>query len=157
MSGIVTAIYTAPHSGAGMVKSDEAEMVAGRGIVGDRYYADAGTFSEKLKGLPDHELTLIGLEEIENFNQTVGLSLAHGVLRRNLITSGIYLNSLVGLEFTIGQLRFKGVRLCEPCAHLAKLVVPEVLPHLVGRGGLRAAILESGKIRRGDRIEVCEP
>jgi MOSC domain-containing protein YiiM len=44
------------------------------------------------------------------------------------------------------------LRLCEPCAHLARLSHQRVLPGLVHRGGLRAQILSEGLIRSGDPI-----
>jgi hypothetical protein len=46
----------------------------------------------------------------------------------------------------------KGLRLCEPCAHLARLASPKVLPGLVHRAGLRAQILVGALIRPGDAI-----
>ena len=82
---------------------------------------------------------------------TVELSAAES--RRNLATRGVPLNHLVGQEFTVGAVRLRGIRLCEPCSHLAKVACREVLPGLVHRGGLRAQILTDGVIRVGDRIQ----
>ena len=56
MKGTVVAIYAAPTAEAPMQALAEAQLEAGRGIVGDRYYAGAGTFSV---GKPDQEVTLI--------------------------------------------------------------------------------------------------
>jgi MOSC domain-containing protein YiiM len=64
------------------------------------------------------------------------------------------LNHLVDKEFHVGEVRLRGVRLCEPCQHLAGLTQPRVLPALVHRGGLRAEILTDGYIRTGDPIFV---
>ena len=61
------------------------------------------------------------------------------------------------MEFSIGEVRIKGIRLCEPCAYLAKKTRPEVLSGLVHRGGLRAQILSTGLIRTGDAILVATP
>jgi hypothetical protein len=46
----------------------------------------------------------------------------------------------------------RGIRLCEPCGHLAQLAQAKVLPGLVHRGGLRAEILIGGTIRIGDSV-----
>ena len=133
---------------------DECSLEAGRGLVGDRYYLGTGTFSRKLAGQPDVEVTLIESEEIERFNREHDLSLGVGELRRNVITSGIRLNDLVGLTFSIGEVTLKGMRLCEPCPHLAKIVTKEALPGLIGRAGLRARIVTGGTVKTGDAISV---
>jgi MOSC domain-containing protein YiiM len=129
-----------------------AQLDRGRGIVGDRYYKGIGTFSDKLRGKPDFEVTLIESEEIDTFNHANKLSLDHGALRRNLVTQGVRLNALVGVRFRVGEVVLEGIRLCEPCAHLAATVAPQVLPVLMHRAGLRAAIVVGGAIRPGDRL-----
>jgi MOSC domain-containing protein YiiM len=72
--------------------------------------------------------------------------------RRNVVIRGTDLNSLVGREFTLGEARCRGSRLCEPCAHLDRLNGGGVLRPLVHRGGLRADIVAGGTVRVGDRL-----
>lgn len=129
-----------------------AELVAGKGIVGDRYYNETGTFSKKLAGLPDKELTLIESEEIDAFNQEFNFNLTYGDFRRNIVTAGVKLNELEGKDFMIGNVRLRGVRSCEPCAHLANLLVPDIMPSLVHKAGLRAQIITSGSVSTGDSL-----
>jgi MOSC domain-containing protein YiiM len=76
--------------------------------------------------------------------------------RRNIVTDGVSLNDLVGKEFYVGEVRIRGIRLCEPCSYLAKISFPEILKGLVHKGGLRAQILSEGLIRVGDTIHVAE-
>lgn len=152
MTGQVVAIYLASEASGPMRAVPIAQLDQGRGIVGDRYYEGTGTFSGKLRGKPDAEVTLIESEEIDAFNRAAGLSLDHGALRRNVVTRGVRLNELVGVRFQIGAVTLAGIRLCEPCAHLAATVAPQVLPALAHRAGLRAAIIVSGGIRPGDRL-----
>lgn len=145
-------IYIA-KSGASMPRAIKvAELVAGKGIVGDRYYNETGTFSKKLAGLPDKELTLIEAEEIDAFNQEFNFNLTYGDFRRNIVTAGVKLNELEGKDFMIGNVRLRGVRLCEPCAHLANLLVPDIMPSLVHKAGLRAQIITSGSVSTGDSL-----
>lgn len=132
----------------------EARLEKGRGIVGDRYHFGTGTFSEQLKPRLDYEVTLIEAEQIDHFNSLTGLALDYAAPRRNVVTEGVNLNELVGVEFRVGEVTLQGVRLCEPCAHLAGLVAEEVLPHLVNRGGLRARIVSGGIIRPKDDVIV---
>jgi len=64
---------------------------------------------------------LIEIEAIEALKREYDLDMAPGLSRRNMITARRRLNHLVGREFTIGEVVLRGMRLCEPCAHLEKL------------------------------------
>lgn len=156
MSGRIVAVYIAPEAEAPMQSVSEAHLETGRGIAGDRYYLGKGTFSEELRGLPDCEVTLVESEQVDRFNEKTGLGLDYGTPRRNLVTAGIELNQLVGVRFSIGDVVLEGIRLCEPCAHLAQLVAREVLPALVHRAGLRAKVVAGGVISPGDAVDAGE-
>lgn len=131
----------------------EVRAVAGRGLEGDRYFLETGTYSHKPG--PDREVTLIEIEAIEALGRDYGVTIEPGEARRNIVTRGVALNHLVGKEFRVGEAVLKGIRLCEPCQHLVRLTGQEkVLAGLVHRGGLRAQIVQSGLIRQGDHIEV---
>jgi MOSC domain-containing protein YiiM len=69
-----------------------------------------------------------------------------------VITRGVALNHLVGREFQIGDVKVRGIRLCEPCDHLQRLTGGEIIKGLAHRGGLRAQILTQGTIRVGDQV-----
>jgi MOSC domain-containing protein YiiM len=62
------------------------------------------------------------------------------------------LNHLVGREFHVGDVKIRGIRLCEPCDHLQRLTGASVIKGLLHRGGLRAQILSKGRIRVGDVV-----
>jgi MOSC domain-containing protein YiiM len=152
MNATVLNIYIAKNAGDKMIPLQQASLIPGRGIEGDRYYNEKGTFSEKLKDNPAAELTLIEKEEIDTFNDAQNLNIRDADFRRNIVTRGIKLNDLVDKTFSIGQVTLKGIRLCEPCSYLANTVNEQVLPHLTGRGGLRAQILSVGSIKVGEYI-----
>lgn len=152
MTGRIELILLAAAGGEELNAHASARLLAGHGLEGDRYAEETGTFSKKLRGEPEKELTLIESEEIAAFNARTGHSYGAGKFRRNIVTSGIRLNELVGMEFRIGDLRLKGIRLCEPCSYLAKLLGQEVVKEMTHRCGLRAQILDSGSIAAGDRI-----
>lgn len=149
--GFLADILIAESPTAPMVACESARAVAGRGLEGDRYFAGAGTFSPQPQK-PDFEVTLIESEKVEAFAAESGLPFSAADARRNLVTSGVDLNALVGREFAIGDVRFRGIRLCEPCSYLAKVTYPETLRGLVHKGGLRAQILCDGMIRVGDGL-----
>ncbi len=147
-------VADSPESPAVALQSVRA--VPGRGLEGDRYFSGTGTFSPNPRR-PDFEVTLIQREHVEAFAAESGLAFAPGDARRNLVTIGIDLNALVGREFRVGEVRIRGLRLCEPCSTLAKRTSPEVLRGLVHRGGLRAQILTEGVIRVGDPVVESPP
>jgi MOSC domain-containing protein YiiM len=153
--GRLLAIYVSAVKEAILQRVEQAEAVAGRGLTGDRYFLQEGTFSKA--GSPDREVTLIEMEAIEALAREDGLTLEPGQARRNLVTRGVPLNHLVEREFLVGNVRLRGLRLCEPCGHLESLTVKGVLKGLCHRGGLRAQVLQGGILRRGDLIVPCPP
>ncbi len=151
LEGTVVSINIAPDAEAPMRSVSEARAVPGRGLEGDRYFDQKGTFS---KPQPDRELTLIEAEAIEAMKHELNVDYGLSDSRRNLVTRGVPLNHLVGREFWVGEVKARGLRLCEPCAHLQKLSHEKVLPGLVHRGGLRAQILSEGMIRVGETVRA---
>ncbi len=148
-SGKVESIHVASEAKAPTRAVDEAQAIPGVGLEGDRYALRQGTF---FKPEPDFELTLIEAEAVEALKRDYEVELAPGEARRNLVTRGVALNHLVGREFRIGDVKIRGIRLCEPCNHLQTLVGRPVIKGLRHRGGLRAQILSPGSIRVGDVI-----
>jgi MOSC domain-containing protein YiiM len=152
-AGRVEAIAIAPQAEAPMVGVDRATARAGRGLKGDRYFDQRGTFSNAHgRG---YDLTLIEAEVLDTLQLPVG-RLAPEEARRNVVTRGIELNALVGKPFTIGAVQCLGQRLCEPCAHLERLTAkagkPGTLRALIHKGGLRADVLSDGEICVGHEI-----
>jgi MOSC domain-containing protein YiiM len=151
MAGRIESIHIAVSAEAAMQAVAEVQAIAGVGLDGDRYATRTGTFSAKPK--PSRQVTLIEAEAIEALERELGLVLAPGETRRNLVTRGVALNHLVGRDFTVGAARLRGHELCEPCGDLARMTgKTQILPGLVHRGGLRAEILEGGLIQKGDPV-----
>jgi MOSC domain-containing protein YiiM len=152
--GRVEAIALAARATGPVVLVPEAQAAAGRGLVGDRYEAGAGTFTPVRGGGRGYDLTLIEAEVLDQLVLPDGRRLEYDEARRNFITRGVDLNSLVGRRFQVGNVECFGQRLCEPCAHLERLTTKGVLRGLIHRGGLRADILTDGHIRVGDPIHA---
>jgi hypothetical protein len=146
--GTLEGIFVARSAGDPARALDRVRGLAGLGLEGDRHVTGDGTFPSFL---PGSALTLIEAEVCESFDPT----LRPDEHRRNLVTRGIDLNALVGVEFTIGQLRCRGMRLCEPCTVAQRYAGRPVLRALVHRGGLRADILEDGVAAVGDQIRAA--
>lgn len=144
----VAHIFIAATRGAPMQSLNRAEAVAGSGLVGDRYA------NESIRRGPGYQLTLIELENIHAFEEATGHVLTADAPRRNIVTLGIALNALVGRHFRVGQVLAEGLELCEPCSLFKKRTHPEALRFFVGKGGLRARIVEGGVIAVGDLISA---
>jgi len=146
MAGRVEAIFITAEHGGEPRPFETAVAVAGKGLEGDRYFQDDQP--------PLNQLTLIESEAIEAVAEAdPSLALAPGESRRQLTTSGIDLNALVGREFSVGKVRCRGIELCEPCSHLEQHTGRAgIMRAMVHRAGLNAEILEGGMISVGDPV-----
>lgn len=144
--GVVSGIYLCSSAAGRPVAVDEALAVPGRGLEGDRYFLGCGTWSYERRLWS--ELTLLESEALE----ASGLCIEAGEARRNLVTAGIELDSLIGGRFRIGGVEAFGERTCDPCQHLDRLTGQGARAALAGRGGLRARILTRGVLRVGDAV-----
>jgi MOSC domain-containing protein YiiM len=151
MAGVVVSIQIGAEAGAPLTAVSSVQALAGEGLEGDRYARRTGTYSKKHD--ESRQVTLIETEALEALQRDYGLELSPPESRRNIATRGVALNHLVGREFRLGQAVLKGIRLCEPCGHLERLAGKKVRDGLIHRGGLRAEVLKSGRIRLGDPVE----
>ena len=147
--GKVISISITPVAEDPMQSVEEVRAIPGRGLEGDRYFDHPNME-------PKRELTLVEAEAIESFRTEFKIDFGLDGTRRNVITRGVPLNHLVGKQFWIGDVKARGLQLCEPCATLQRLSHPKVLPGLVHRGGLRAQILSEGMIRVGAIVRADE-
>lgn len=149
--GRLLGIFVAAKAAAPAQSVERVRAVAGRGLESDRYAAGTGTFSDR-PGKRD--VTLIESEALEAYERENDRKLSAAEARRNLLTQGVRLNDLVGREFQVGPVWLRGLRLCEPCTHLARLTHPETLPGCVHRGGLTAEVLNDAELKVGDEIRL---
>jgi len=115
----------------------EVECVAGRGIKGDRFF----DHDEDFRG----QITFFAAETHRRLVADLGCSdKPMATSRRNVITGGVDLNTLIGREFEIQGVRFLGTEECRPCYWMDQAFAPGAEAGLQGFGGLRARILSSG-------------
>lgn len=120
----------------------EIECVAGRGIRGDRFF----DYRENYKG----QITFFAIEVYASLCEVLSVSdRPPSVFRRNVITEGTDLNALIGEEFVIRGIRFRGTEECKPCYWMDQAFAPGTEEFLRGRGGLRAVILSDGRLSAG--------
>ena len=125
------------------------EVLANKGIIGDRHFNDYND--------PFNELSLIESENIDYYNKKYNLHIPYLDFRRNIVTKGIELNQLIGKKLLIGNTQVEGVDLCRPCKHLSEtLNQANIIKEFLKKGGLRCHILNSSKIKIGDKIKVLK-
>lgn len=124
------------------IEVGQIECVAGRGIRGDRYF----DHEKNYRG----QITFFAAEVFAELQRELHLvETTPGATRRNVITAGIDLNSLIGREFAIQGMRFAGVEECRPCYWMNHaLATPRAEAWLKRKGGLRARILTDGVLHQ---------
>ena len=123
-----------------IVEVDEVRCVAGQGIEGDRFFG----YKKNYKG----QITFFAWEVYEKLCEQLGLRPSPQVLRRNVITRGTDLNSLIGKRFELQGVEFEGTEECRPCYWMDQAFGEGANEALKGFGGLRARILTSGVLHR---------
>lgn len=152
MSATVESIFITRTRREQPQKIAAAKLEAGKGIVGDRYHERSLEFLAAGDAVQSNHISLISREELDGFLERNNAEIDYADFRRNVLTSGIDLYSLIGKKFTLGGALCQGVEDCAPCAFLAATVHRAVLPELEKKAGLRAIILEGGDLKVGDTI-----
>lgn len=133
------------------VDAERAEVVAGKGIVGDRFFGKAAHM--------DAAVTLFAVESLEAIAAELGAGPFDPLLtRRNVILQGAQLAPLLGQDFALesgGSLvEFHGGRHAQPCVWMNEMLAPGAHPAMRGRGGIRCRALTSGVLNRGPAVLV---
>ncbi len=151
--GSCAAIFIAPISADEMIALSRVRAFADRGLEGDRFFRASWNAVNR----SDKAVSLIEDEVLELAAKEVGAEGLGKLSRRNIVTRGVALIDLLGCEFTVGSVRMRGIRLFEPCGHLAKVSkLPGIFKALEHRSGLKAAVLSDGVIAVGDSIKLIE-
>ena len=151
-TGVVAHLHTTPRAFLPMRPHDAIDLVAGEGIVGDRYKigVEQGFYSEKPED--GRQVTLFEAEVLGDILRDYRIELAPAEHRRNITTMGVALNHLVGRRFRVGECLLEATRLSIPCRHIEEILGKPVFDPLVHRSGLNCRILEGGTVRVGEPI-----
>ncbi len=149
--GTLEYIHIAELAAVEMEELQQALLLEGIGIEGDRYATAKGYYSYKPHA--DRQVTLIEIETLEALQRDHGTVLLPHESRRNLTTRGVPLNHLVGKHFRVGSTVLYGGRLNVPCKYLEQLLDRPLFNLLLNRSGLNCRIIKGGTIKKGDPIE----
>ncbi len=130
-----------PAGEAPMTEMDSIECVAGKGIVGDRFFG----FKEDYKG----QVTFFSHEVYERLCAQFQIrDVPPSIFRRNIITQGVDLNTMIGQEFEIQGVRFLGTQESAPCHWMNQAFAEGAEEAMKGQGCLRAKILSDGVLKK---------
>ncbi|GAB2504592.1 MOSC domain-containing protein [Arenimonas alkanexedens] len=142
--GQVQWIGLRPARDVAMVPVPRVEVVAGKGLVGDRYKSGSGK----------RGITLIQAEHLPVVAALCDLAeLQPATLRRNVVVSGLPVVALKGRRFRIGSAVFEGTADCDPCSRMEAALGPGGYNAMRQHGGLCARVLSSGSFGLGDAVE----
>ena len=146
MPGRVLTIHVAPEEGAPVREVDEVTVDPERGLIGDRY---EGTE-------PDSQVTLVAREDLDDAGSELGYPVPAGSTRRNIMIEGAVLWDGVGRRLALGEAILQITQNADPCGLMETWVGPGARNALQKRSGVRATVLQGGRIRRGDLVAVLE-
>ena len=131
--------------------ADQVELVAGKGIVGDRFFGKAAHM--------DAAVTLLSIEALEAMARELGAAPFDPLLtRRNVVLRGAHLAPLLGHEFALesrgGVVQLRAGRPAHPCAWMDRMLAPGTHAAMRGRGGVRCQPLSNGLLNRGPAVLV---
>ena len=128
-----------------IAEPDSAVALQGLGLEGDH----------RVKKTPGsaRQVTIISCEFIQQIEALMGIDSIHpGILRRNLLVSGINLNALRYQRFQIGEALFDATALCHPCARMETALGKGGVAAMLGYGGICAKVIQGGQLHLGDSV-----
>jgi MOSC domain-containing protein YiiM len=152
MQGTIEAIFIVPSGGDTMQRATEVQALADCGLEGDRYCRRTGFWT----GVDECEATFIQAEHLEEITRNYDVRVDNGEHRRNIVTRGIRLDDLRGRRFQAGEAVFEYDRPRPPCSYIEGLTEPGMTRALMGRGGICARVVRSGRLQVGDAIDILE-
>ena len=121
----------------------EAYLRAGHGIEGD---AHAGSWHR--------QLSLLSVDSVAKLQEKLDFELKHGAFAENILVEGMAVHTLpVGTRLRIGEALCEVTQIGKEChsdCAIRKAAGDCVMP----REGIFVKVLESGRIAKGDAVEV---
>ncbi len=132
-----------------LVVVNQVKAIAGKGLEGDH--------TMEKKKVSKRQVTLIMIEHLASAASVLGVqAIDPNLLRRNIVVSGINLQSLKDKRFKIGEAELELTSECHPCSRMEENLGHGGYNAMRGHGGWCAIVLNDGVIKTGDAIGVEE-
>ena len=144
-SGTVEWIGLRPEKRAKITEVEKVEVTEAGGLIGDHYQGKS-----KMR-----QVTLIQQEHLNGVaNILKQAKIDPGLIRRNIVVSGINLLALKDRKFQIGEVQLEMTGLCHPCSRMETNLGPGGYNAMRGPGGITAKVISGGTIKVGDAVEL---
>lgn len=142
--GMIAAICTSPAKGTQKTAVAEAVLVVDHGIEGD---AHAGNWHR--------QVSLLSIDEVEDFEKNLDFKLAHGAFGENLLVRGLPdLATLpIGTRLKTGSVVLEVTQIGKACHH-GCAIREKVGDCIMPRKGIFARVLTGGLVKAGDPITI---
>ena len=142
-AGQVTWIGVRPARMLPLRVVDTVQAIESLGLEGDRYASPDGK----------RQVTLIQAEHLQTVADLLGLGeVDPGLVRRNIVVSGLNLLALKGKRFRVGDALLEYTGPCDPCSRMETNLGKGGYNVMRGHGGITARVLRGGLIRQGDAV-----
>ena len=166
----IEGIFQSPVASGPMKYQEKATLIRGKGLEGDRYCENVGTYSvlrisKQTPGTrePGRQLTLISADSVEAALERHKLDRPKtlGDLRRNIVIRGISSEELLNATGHVVQLgptcRILIHRHCVPCMYNErKNGIPGLMNGIWDEAGVSCEVLKGGPIEVGDSVEILD-
>lgn len=153
--GRVEWIGVRPQDGGRPVSVPEVRAVEGVGLQGDHYAG--GTRGKRHVTLIQQEhLAVVARLLALRDRAPVATPIDPGVVRRNIVISGLNLLALKNQCFRLGEALLEFTDPCHPCSAMEQALGRGGYNAMRGHGGISARLIEGGLIRIGDSLVVLE-
>jgi MOSC domain-containing protein YiiM len=98
------------------------------------------------------QLTLIGIEALDDAARTLGRPIPDGASRRQIVVRGIDLRALLGQKLHVGPILVSIEKDCHPCGRMDETMGPGGQSALEGRSGVTCRVLSGGLLKVGDTV-----
>ena len=120
-----------------------AKITLDSGLEGDHYRGQS----------KNRQVTLIQGEHLSAVAKILGREdLDPGLVRRNLVISGINLLAFKERQFKIGEVVLEMTGFCYPCSRMEENLGPGGYNAMRGHGGINAKVIVGGQIALGDQV-----
>ncbi|WP_299901353.1 MOSC domain-containing protein [uncultured Ruegeria sp.] len=117
---------------------------------------EAGLDSDRARA-GKRAVTLIQQEHLSAIGSYLGRGpVAPGVLRRNLVVSGINLAALKGRQVQVGEAILRFTVICAPCSRMEESLGKGGYSAVRGHGGWCAEVVRPGRVRLGDVVQPVD-
>ncbi len=143
-AGAIEWIGVRPARGEPMIAVESAQLLAGNGLVGDRFKGRFGSARQVTLIQQEHLVAIAGFLHCG--------TVAPETVRRNIVVSGLNLLALKNKRFAIGETLLEYSGLAHPCSKMEAALGPGGYNAMRGHGGITARVIEGGVMNVGDSL-----